>query len=349
MEEYSCLGEEVDCYCVDKIHLGAHATVSQYTFLCSASHDINSPNMGLITAPIRIGPAAWICADVFVGPGVTIGEGAVAAARSVVVDDVEPWTVVGGHPAQFIKQRTIKQGARQPLALSPQTPLSPIGPLGEGGLLGGEGHLHNADTISRAYLPQVRSVQSSPLPLAIKLKMGLWRLVQNSIFRWSPGRCRGFRRWLLRLFGAQIAPRASIHRTARIECPWNLQMADFASVGEESWIYNLDQIVLDEYACIGQRAVLLTGSHDFEDPTFPLMTKPIRVGYGAWIALGAILLPGVWIGRLAVIGAGSVVSRSMPEEMICAGNPCKPIKKRVFRHEFAPIGEISVSVPKSCA
>lgn len=108
LEEQVALSEGVNVYCVDKVYVGAHATVSQFAHLCTASHDIACPHMRLISAPIRIGAGAWVCADVFVGPGVTIGEGAVAAARAVVMKDVEPWTVVGGNPARFIKRRELR-------------------------------------------------------------------------------------------------------------------------------------------------------------------------------------------------------------------------------------------------
>lgn len=108
MDEYACLSSDVDCYNVDKVKIGKHATVSQKSFLCTASHDITKPDMPLITAPITIENYAWIAADVFVGMGVTIGEGAVVGTRAAVFKDVEPWTVVGGNPAKFIKKREIK-------------------------------------------------------------------------------------------------------------------------------------------------------------------------------------------------------------------------------------------------
>jgi putative colanic acid biosynthesis acetyltransferase WcaF len=71
--DHSCLSEHVDCYCVDKIRIGAHATIRQYSFLCTASHDDRDPAMPLVTAPITIGESAWIAADVFVASVVTIG------------------------------------------------------------------------------------------------------------------------------------------------------------------------------------------------------------------------------------------------------------------------------------
>ena len=90
MADHSCLSEAVDCYCVDKITIGAHSTVSQYSFLCTASHDYTDPKMPLTTAPIVIGEKVWVAADVFVAPGVTLNNGAVVGVRSSVFKDVPP-------------------------------------------------------------------------------------------------------------------------------------------------------------------------------------------------------------------------------------------------------------------
>ena len=108
MGEYACLSENVDCYAVDSITIGDQTTVSQGVMLCTASHDTGSSIMELVTKPISIGANAWIAANAIVLPGVTIGEGAVVGAGSVVAKDVEPWTVVGGNPAKFIKKRVLK-------------------------------------------------------------------------------------------------------------------------------------------------------------------------------------------------------------------------------------------------
>jgi putative colanic acid biosynthesis acetyltransferase WcaF len=110
MADYSCISRNVDCYSVGRVSIGPHATVSEYSYLCTASHAYEDPHMPLVTAPITIGRGAWVSADVFVGPGVTIGEGAVVGARSSVFKDVEPWTVVGGNPARLLKRRELKQG-----------------------------------------------------------------------------------------------------------------------------------------------------------------------------------------------------------------------------------------------
>lgn len=102
------LSQCVNVYSVDKITIGDNTVVSREVFLCTASHDISSPIMELKTAPLTIGSDCWICARAIILPGVKIGDGAVVAAGSVVTKDVEPWTVVGGNPAKFIKKRELK-------------------------------------------------------------------------------------------------------------------------------------------------------------------------------------------------------------------------------------------------
>ena len=103
----AAIAHEVDCYCVDRLTIGSHATVSQYTFLCTASHDIRDPHMKLITAPIMVANQSWVCAGAFVGMGLTIHEGAVVGARSVVTKNVPAWTIVAGNPARPIGKRSL--------------------------------------------------------------------------------------------------------------------------------------------------------------------------------------------------------------------------------------------------
>lgn len=108
MADHSCLAGGVEAYCVARITVGANATVSQYSYLCTASHDYTDSAMPLVAAPIVIGESAWITADVFVGPGVTIGDGAVVTARSSVFSDIDPWVVARGNPAVAVKPRDMK-------------------------------------------------------------------------------------------------------------------------------------------------------------------------------------------------------------------------------------------------
>ena len=108
MGDDSALDAGVVAYAVDRITIGESAWISQDAFLCCASHDITSPIMELVHAPITIGPQAWIGARAIVLPGVTVGEGAVVAAGAVVTKDVPPWAVVAGNPAREVKKRVLK-------------------------------------------------------------------------------------------------------------------------------------------------------------------------------------------------------------------------------------------------
>lgn len=107
MGNYACLAGSVDCYNVASITIGDYATVSQRAFLCSASHATDTLAHTLISAPISIEPHAWVCAETFLGPGVTVKEGAILGARSVAVRDLESWTIYTGNPARALKPRRI--------------------------------------------------------------------------------------------------------------------------------------------------------------------------------------------------------------------------------------------------
>jgi putative colanic acid biosynthesis acetyltransferase WcaF len=107
MGDYSCLGPNVDCYNQGEICIGSNVTISQKVYLCASTHDYTSISHTLILKKIIIEDRAWIAADAFIGPGVSIGSGAVVGARSAVFKDIAPWTVVGGNPAKFIKQRIL--------------------------------------------------------------------------------------------------------------------------------------------------------------------------------------------------------------------------------------------------
>ena len=109
MEDYATIGSYAIIYNTAKIKIGYQATVSQYSYLCSATHDYEDAHFTLYAKPITIKRNAWVAADVYVGPGVTIGEGTVVGARSSVYKDLPPHKVCVGNPARVIKDRVINK------------------------------------------------------------------------------------------------------------------------------------------------------------------------------------------------------------------------------------------------
>ena len=174
-------------------------------------------------------------------------------------------------------------------------------------------------------------IQTSPFSLGIKLKSLLWSLVNITIFRYSPFFCRRFRIFLVRLFGGNVSYTSSLHRKSRIDHPWNLTVGSLSSLGENSWVYCLDNIYIGDKCCIGKDVYLLTGSHNISRSDFVLETKPIKIGDCVWVATGAYILPGVEIGHFCVVSAKSVVIKSIDKYVVVGGNPAKFIKKREIK------------------
>lgn len=102
---YSCLGDGVNVYNLGPVSIGEHTVVSQNVHICAGTHDYTRPALPLLRLPITIGSGVWVCADAFVGPGVTIGDNSVVGARAVVTKDVPPAVVVAGNPARVVRAR----------------------------------------------------------------------------------------------------------------------------------------------------------------------------------------------------------------------------------------------------
>jgi putative colanic acid biosynthesis acetyltransferase WcaF len=156
----------------------------------------------------------------------------------------------------------------------------------------------------------------------------LWWLVQSLLFHPSPQVFYGWRRFLLRAFGARIGKGVLIRPTATITYPWKLTIGDWSWVGDHATLYSLGEITIGDNAVISQHSYLCAASHDYSRATFDLYAKAIRVEPEAWVAAHVFVGPGVTVGRGAVVGACSVVLEDVPAGMICAGHPLKVLRPR---------------------
>lgn len=162
------------------------------------------------------------------------------------------------------------------------------------------------------------------------LQRVLWATV-TPFFRFSPRIFFGWRRFLLRMFGARIGNHVNIYNSARIYFPWNLEVGDLSAIGENAYIYNLGRIKIGSQVTISQRAHLCAGTHDYTDPSMPLLKPPITIEDQVWVCADAFVGPGVTVGEGALVGARAVVTQNVEAWQIVAGNPAKVIKRRVFK------------------
>lgn len=140
----------------------------------------------------------------------------------------------------------------------------------------------------------------------------------------------GFKRSLLRAFGAKIGRRVMIKPKVNVKYPWFLEIGDNAWIGEEVWIDNLTWVRIGPNACVSQGAMLLTGNHDYTRSSFDLKTAPITLEDGAWIGAKATVAPGVTCHSHAVLAVGSVATHSLDAYGIYQGNPARFVRKRII-------------------
>jgi putative colanic acid biosynthesis acetyltransferase WcaF len=172
------------------------------------------------------------------------------------------------------------------------------------------------------------SAYDSPWSGSHRLMRALWEFCWFIFCVWTPKPLNAWRLFWLRVFDAKIDGTPFVHQRARIAVPWNLTMHDRACLGDRANAYSLGEIEIGARATIAQEAYLSTGSHDFDAPNMPLTTAKITVGEDAFVGARAFVLPGVTIGARAIVGACSVVTGNIPENVIAAGNPCKVLRPR---------------------
>ena len=167
---------------------------------------------------------------------------------------------------------------------------------------------------------------------ASKLKRLLWDVVYVLFFRSMPrSRAMGWKRFLLRLFGARIGKGVRIESNATFWAPWNVTIGDNSWIGGGARLYAVDRITIGANVVISQDADICTASHDITSPIFELITNPITIGDGGWVACRAAVLPGVIVGEGAVLGYAAVVTKDVEPWAVVAGNSATLIKKRELK------------------
>jgi putative colanic acid biosynthesis acetyltransferase WcaF len=159
-----------------------------------------------------------------------------------------------------------------------------------------------------------------------------WTVCYVVLFRTSPRPFHAWRAFLLRCFGANLGPHCHFYRRSRIWAPWNLVCADGASLGDEAEIYNPSLVSMGSHAIVSQQAYICGATHDYNDPTFPVISFPMSLGAYSWVCARASVSPGVNLGEGAVLALGSVATRDLEPWTVYAGVPAQPVKERA-RHK----------------
>jgi putative colanic acid biosynthesis acetyltransferase WcaF len=169
-------------------------------------------------------------------------------------------------------------------------------------------------------------------PMHIKAKRAIWTFLLEPLVRWLPKPFSPCRSFALRIMGATIGPHCLILPGVKVLMPWNLHLADHVAIGEYVNIYNFAPVTIGRMTVVSQYCYLCTGTHDYTLGDMPLTYAPIVVGEQCWVAAGVFLAPGVSIPDGVVVGAMSVVNKSLPTAWaVYAGNPCRMVKARVMR------------------
>ncbi|ESW59823.1 MAG: acetyltransferase [Rhodobacter sp. CACIA14H1] len=155
----------------------------------------------------------------------------------------------------------------------------------------------------------------------------LWALAAP-LFRLSPRPLWGWRRAMLRAFGARVGREVHVYPTAHIMMPWNLTLGNGCAVGDHAIIYALGPIRLGDRTTVSQYAHLCAGSHDWRDQAMPLTKPAITIGADVWVCADVFVGPGVTIGNAAILGARAVVVKDVASRSIVAGNPARPVGRR---------------------
>jgi len=159
----------------------------------------------------------------------------------------------------------------------------------------------------------------------------LWSFTWGLLASWTPTPLHRWRVFLLKLFGAQIHPTAHVYSSVKIWYPANLIMDAHACLAPHVNCYNMNIVHIGEKAIVSQYATLCGGTHDIRDPKFQLITKPIIIEKGAWVAANAFVGPGVTMAENSVVGACGVVFKNTVQNGVYVGNPAQFFKMRKFK------------------
>jgi putative colanic acid biosynthesis acetyltransferase WcaF len=158
----------------------------------------------------------------------------------------------------------------------------------------------------------------------------MWVVSWTLLASWTPKSLFGWRRLLLRAFGASMTVTSRVYGSARIWWPGNLVMEKETVIGPRVLVYSMGPIRIGAHTIVSQDAHLCAGTHDHEHPAFQLSARPIVIGRRCWIAAEAFVAPGAILGDGVVLAARGVAFGTLEPWTVYRGNPAHAYKPRII-------------------
>ena len=310
-----------DCIMLNNamVKLGDNVLVGPKVSFYTAMHPIDAKQreQWLVYAkPITVEDNVWIGGSATILGGVTIGKNAIVGAGAVVTKDVEPNTIVVGNPARVLRKITAEDSKKYQEELAKQ---KDINKSEFDKMIAGQ--WYNAMDYSMLKLRQENNKKTEAYS----------RITINTL---------SYKDRMAKAIVKEFGENANIIPPFTCDYGCNVKVGDNTVINHSGVFLDTNEINIGKHALIGPKSGLYGAIHPFDVEARNEgieKAKTINIGDGAWLGGKVTVVPGVSIGKHSVIGAGSVVTKDIPDDVVAVGNPCRVIRKITEDDKINPI------------
>ena len=310
-----------DCIMLNNamIKLGDNVLVGPKVSFYTAMHPIDAKQreQWLVYAkPITVEDNVWIGGSATILGGVTIGKNAIVGAGAVVTKDVEPNTIVVGNPARVLRKITAEDSKKYQEELAKQ---KDINKSEFNKMMAGQ--WYNAMDYSMLKMRQENNKKTEAYS----------RITINTL---------SYKDRMAKAIVKEFGENANIIPPFTCDYGCNVKVGDNTVINHSGVFLDTNEINIGKHALIGPKSGLYGAIHPFDVEARNEgieKAKTINIGDGAWLGGKVTVVPGVSIGKHSVIGAGSVVTKDIPDDVVAVGNPCRVIRKITEDDKINPI------------
>ena len=310
-----------DCIMLNNamVKLGDNVLVGPKVSFYTAMHPIDAKQreQWLVYAkPITVEDNVWIGGSATILGGVTIGKNAIVGAGAVVTKDVEPNTIVVGNPARVLRKITAEDSKKYQEELAKQ---KDINKSEFNKMMAGQ--WYNAMDYSMLKMRQENNKKTEAYS----------RITINTL---------SYKDRMAKAIVKEFGENANIIPPFTCDYGCNVKVGDNTVINHSGVFLDTNEINIGKHALIGPKSGLYGAIHPFDVEARNEgieKAKTINIGDGAWLGGKVTVVPGVSIGKHSVIGAGSVVTKDIPDDVVAVGNPCRVIRKITEDDKINPI------------